>query len=383
MVKHQQDHARCWVEIDLAALERNLHKIRAALPSHIRYVAVVKADAYGHGLAQTATRLMQCGADMFAVANVSEAATLREMGSGWPILVLSSVLPQEDDDLFAVNLIPTLSTLAEVERFNLKAKDRRKVLEVHLKIDTGMGRLGVWHEDVQPILNALQSANHLKLDGVFTHFSCAPTDPDFTELQRKRFLDTLKIIENQFDLSECLIHADNSASLKSFNRSSPFNAVRVGLLQFGAAPYPDSLFAEVKTEPVLSFHGRVSLVKTIPAGNPISYGRLTTIARSTTLAVLSAGYADGIPMPFTNRAEVLIQGNRCPVLGRVTMDQLIVDVTDLEKSPESGDIATFIGTQDEGQISISEFSRWGKSIPWECFCSISKRVTRVYKTFRE
>jgi alanine racemase len=381
MAIHQ--HPRCWAEIDLAALERNLHKIRAALPAHIRYVAVVKADAYGHGLAQTAARLMQCGADMFAVANVSEAESLRELGSGWPILVLSAVLPEEDELLFKHGLIPTLSTEQEIERLNQKAGDCGTRLKVHLKIDTGMGRLGIWYEEVQPVLDALKSANHLKLDGVFTHFSCAPTDQEFTDLQRNRFLDTLKIVEAQFDLSTCMVHADNSASLSSFNKSSPFNAIRVGLLQFGAAPYPDSLFAGVSTEPVLSFHGRVALIKSLPAGSPVSYGRLTTLERPTRLAVLSAGYADGIPMPFSTRAEVLVAGCRCRVLGRVTMDQLIVDVTDVKESPNAGDQATFIGRQGDESISISEFSQWGDSIPWECFCSISKRVTRVYKTFRE
>ena len=215
------------------------------------------------------------------------------------------------------------------------------------------------------------------------YFQDVPTDQEFTDLQRNRFLDTLKIVEAQFDLSTCMVHADNSASLSSFNKSSPFNAIRVGLLQFGAAPYPDSLFAGVSTEPVLSFHGRVALIKSLPAGSPVSYGRLTTLERPTRLAVLSAGYADGIPMPFSTRAEVLVAGCRCRVLGRVTMDQLIVDVTDVKESPNAGDQATFIGRQGDESISISEFSQWGDSIPWECFCSISKRVTRVYKTFRE
>ena len=374
---------RCWAEIDLAALERNLHRIRSALPSHIRYVAVVKADAYGHGLAQTATRLMQCAADLFAVANVEEAARLREIGSGWPILILSPVLPQEDYMLFTHNLIPTLSSFNEIHRFNEMAKEQSTTLKVHLKIDTGMGRLGVWHEHVESFLEALTQASHLEVDGVFTHFSCAPTNLEFTELQRNRFLTALKKVEQRIDLSDCLIHADNSASLASFDQSSPFNAVRVGLLQFGAAPYPNSLFAKVKTEPVLSFHGKIALVKEIPKGASISYNRLTIVERDTKTAVLTAGYADGIPMPFSTRAEVLIAGQRCKVLGRVTMDQLIVDITDLKESPVEGDIATFIGTQGTESISIAEFSHWGNSIPWECFCSISQRVTRVYKTFRE
>lgn len=378
-----QEQARCWAEIDLAALERNLFKIRSALPAHIRYVAVVKADAYGHGLAQTAARLMQSGADMFAVANVREAVAIREMGSGWPILVLSAVLPHEDAYLFQHNLIPTISTLEEIRRLDGKARAGKTTLNVHLKIDTGMGRLGAWHEQAEPVIEGLGKTTALKLTGIFTHFSSAPTDGDFTSLQRNRFLAVLEQVANYHELEACLIHADNSASLSSFDQSSPFNAVRVGLLQFGAAPYPDSLFANVSTEPVLSFHSRVSLVKPLPQGAPISYGRLLTLQRPSHIAVLAAGYADGIPMQFTNRGQVLIKGSRCPVLGRVTMDQLIVDVTDLPRLPQSGDVATFIGKRGEKEITVAEFSKWAQTIPWECFCSISQRVPRIYKTFRE
>ncbi len=378
-----QEQARCWAEIDLAALERNLFKIRSALPAHIRYVAVVKADAYGHGLAQTAARLMQSGADMFAVANVREAVAIREMGSGWPILVLSAVLPHEDAYLFQHNLIPTISTLEEIRRLDGKARAGKTTLNVHLKIDTGMGRLGAWHEQAEPVIERLGKTTALKLTGIFTHFSSAPTDGDFTSLQRNRFLAVLEQVANYHELEACLIHADNSASLSSFDQSSPFNAVRVGLLQFGAAPYPDSLFANVSTEPVLSFHSRVSLVKPLPQGAPISYGRLLTLQRPSHIAVLAAGYADGIPMQFTNRGQVLIKGSRCPVLGRVTMDQLIVDVTDLPRLPQSGDVATFIGKRGEKEITVAEFSKWAQTIPWECFCSISQRVPRIYKTFRE
>ena len=159
-----QEQARCWAEIDLAALERNLFKIRSALPSHIRYVAVVKADAYGHGLAQTVTRLMQSGADMFAVANVREAIAIREMGSGWPILVLSAVLPQEDAYLFHHNLIPTVSTLDEIKRLDGKARARKTTLKVHLKIDTGMGRLGAWHENAEPVIRELGKSHWFEVD---------------------------------------------------------------------------------------------------------------------------------------------------------------------------------------------------------------------------
>jgi len=377
------DTTRCWVEINLAALERNLHAIRSALPEHIRYVAVIKADAYGHGLPQMATRLMQSGTDLFAVANVQEASLIREMGTGWPVLILSAILPAEIPALFDRNLIPTVSSKEEIERFNQAAIDRDQKLPVHLKVDTGMGRLGIWHEFIEDLVPALESATHLELQGVFTHFSSATNDPDFTHLQRQRFMAALEKLEKHYDLSGLLVHADNSAALSTLHRDGPFNAVRVGLLQFGVSPYPDSLFGSVTTEPVLSFHCRVGLVKNLPQGTPISYGRLTTLERDSRIAVLTAGYADGIPLGLTNKADVLIHGQRCRTLGRITMDQVVADITDLDMEVQAGDVVTLIGTQGEASIRVEEYARWAGIIPYNCFTSISKRVKRVYATARE
>ena len=372
---------RCWAEIDLAALERNLGKIRAALPPRVRYVAVVKADAYGHGLAQTVSRLMQCGADCFAVANVSEAAEVREIGSGWPVLVLGALLPGEESALAEYDLMATVSTLGEIERLNDagRAADRR--LPVHLKIDTGMGRLGVWHLEAAELARRLVATPHLSWRGVFTHFSCADSDPVFTAIQRRLFLDTLRQLPAPPEPAGFLIHADNSAGLESFAADSPINAVRVGLLQFGLLPYPNSLLARLQPDPVLSFHARVSLVKDLPAGTGVSYGRTHTLARDSRVAVLTVGYGDGLPTAASNRAQILVRGRRCPVLGRVTMDQTIVDVSALPEIAV-GDIATLIGSQDEESIGVAEFSQWCDCIPWETFCSLTKRVPRIYKTAR-
>jgi alanine racemase len=373
---------RCWAEIDLAALERNLGKIRAALPSHVRYVAVVKADAYGHGLAQTVARLMQCRADCFAVANVGEAAEVREIGSGWPVLVLGAVLPGEEAALAEYELMATVSTSEEVVRLDAAGRAAGRRLAVHLKIDTGMGRLGVWHRDAPALARELAAAPHLAWRGVFTHFSCADSDPVFTAHQRKLFLDTLRELPVPAEPVGFLIHADNSAGLESFAADSPINAVRVGLLQFGLLPYPDSLLSRLRPDPVLSFHARVALVKTLPAGTGVSYGRTHTLVRDTRVAILAAGYGDGLPTAASNRAEVLIHGRRCAVLGRVTMDQTIVDASALP-DVAVGDMATLIGTQGAEHIGVAEFSRWCDCIPWETFCSITKRVPRIYKTARQ
>jgi alanine racemase len=369
---------RCWAEIDLAALERNLRLIRASLPPHMRYVAVVKADAYGHGLPQTVARLMHAGADLFAVANLSEAGAIRELGPGWPILLLSPLLPEEDRYLAEHDLAATVSTEDEVARFDAVGRAAGRPVSVHLKIDTGMGRLGVWHERAPELYSKIRDAGHVRLAGVFTHFSSPDDDPAFTSEQRRRFLAALQRCDG-LPLNELFIHADNSAGIETLPGGSPFNAVRVGLLQFGVLPHPNSLLAQVHTEPVFSFHTRVGIVKDLPRGTGISYGRTHTLPRDSRVAVLTAGYGDGLPRAASNRAQVLVRGRRCPVLGRVTMDQTVVDVTDVP-GVESGDEVVLVGRQQGAEISLAEFSRWADTIPWETLCSVTKRVPRIYKT---
>ncbi|MEO5957785.1 MAG: alanine racemase [Opitutaceae bacterium] len=369
---------RCWAEIDLAALDRNLRLIRAALPPHMRYVAVVKADAYGHGLHHAAARLMHAGADLFAVANVTEAAALRELGPGWPILVLSPLLPAEDQALVNHDLAATVSSADEVARFDAVARSASHPISVHLKIDTGMGRLGVWHEEAPALCAKIFAAPHLKLAGVFTHFASPDDDAVFTEEQRRRFLTALEKCP-RLATKDLFIHADNSAGIETMPGASPFNAVRVGLLQFGVLPHSDSLLAQVRTEPVFSFHTRVGLVKKLPRGTTISYGRTHTLRRDTTIAILCAGYADGLPRAASDRASVLIHGQRCRVLGRVTMDQTIVDVTDIP-GVACGDEVVLVGRQQSTEITLAEFSRAADTIPWETLTSVTKRVPRLYKT---
>ena len=343
----------------------------------MRYISVVKADAYGHGMAQIVRRLMQSGVDTFAVANVHEAADIRHMGMGWPILILSALLPEEDSYLVDYDLIATISTPEEAERFNALGDAKQKTLKVHLKIDTGMGRLGVWHESATELLALIQALPHLHLEGIYTHFSSADNDAAFTQTQRERFLAALPE-----SIDDLIIHADNSAGLDTLSGDSPFNAVRVGLLQFGVPPYPQSALGRAKVEPVFSFHARVGLVKTLPAGTDISYGRTHQLQRPTTIAILTAGYADGIPIDLSNQGSVLIGGQHCPILGRVTMDQTIIDVTDVP-SVVAGTPVVLIGQSEGSEITTAEFSKTANTIPWETLCSVTKRVPRVYAGSRE
>ncbi|MBA4137473.1 MAG: alanine racemase [Opitutus sp.] len=371
---------RCWAEIDLAALERNLKLIRASLPAHIRYVAVVKADAYGHGLPHTVARLMHAGADLFAVANIAEALTIRELSADWPILLLGATLPDEDRLLAEHDLAATVSSLDEVARFNAAAHAAGKPIAVHLKIDTGMGRLGVWFDRAPQLYRAIREAQHLRLAGIYTHFASADEDPEFTDEQRGLFLRSLALFPG-LDAAQVLIHADNSAGLETTpGKGGVFNAVRVGLLQFGVLPHPHSLLARVRTEPVFSFHTRVGLVKLLPAGVGVSYGRTHRLRRNSRVAVITAGYGDGLPRAASDRGAVLVHGQRCPILGRVCMDQTIIDITDVPSDVRCGDPVVLVGRQGAAEITLSEFSAWAETIPWETLTSVTKRVARRYKT---
>ena len=370
---------RAWATINLGALERNLKSIRTALPDYLSYISVVKANAYGHGIAPVETRLMRSEADAFAVANLEEAARLREIGTGWPVLVLSVLLPSEYGEAVELGVIPVISSVSELHGFAGAATKARRGMGVHLKIDTGMGRLGVWHPRFSELIEEVERLPSLRLQGLCTHFSSADSDPDFTALQRSRFLDCLKRVPEK-QLKGLLIHADNSAGIESFPATGPFNAARIGLLQFGVRPKPGSLLERTLTEPVLSFHSRIGLVKDLPAGTPVSYGQTHRLRRDSRIAVLTAGYADGLSTGLSNCGKVIVRDSLCPVLGRVTMDQTLVDITDLPASPRVGEEVTFIGRSETKAISATQFAEWSGQIEWEVFCSLSARTQRIYQT---
>ncbi|MGC9449861.1 MAG: alanine racemase [Oceanipulchritudo sp.] len=373
------DKLRSWATINLGALERNLKSIRTALPAYLRYISVVKANAYGHGLAPVVTRLMRSEADAFAVANLEEAARLQEIGTGWPVLVLSVLLPSEYAEAARMGVMPVVSSIDEIRGFGEAAAAAGRRLGIHLKVDTGMGRLGVWHSEANGLLEEIGNWPALRLEGICTHFSSADSDPEFTQLQRRRFLRCLEKIP-QGRQGSLLIHADNSAGIESFPAGGPFNAARVGLLQFGVRPKPGSLLEQTLTEPVLSFHTRVGLLKNLPAGTPVSYGQTHRLRRASRIAILTAGYADGLSTALSNRGKVILQDSLCPIVGRVTMDQTLVDVTDLPVPAQVGDVATFIGNSATAAISASRFAEWSGQIEWEVFCSLSARTQRIYRT---
>lgn len=371
-----QSYFRCWVEVDLDALRHNVAAIRRRIGSQTKLMAVVKADAYGHGLAQVAGALMQCGVDAFAVANLAEALALRQVGgNGWTILLFGSALPFEIAKIVEQNITPTISTLDEGRLVEEEAARRGKVVAVHVEVDTGMGRVGFWHEEAIEQIKQLAALPHLRVEGLYTHFPSADDNPDETRRELERFL-RVATLADEAELKIPVRHAANSAATLNLT-DSHLHMIRPGLMLYGICP-EGCVAADLM--PVLSYKARVAYVKHVEAGRTISYGQTFATTAPMTIATVAAGYSDGFSRYLSNKAEVLIGGTRCRVVGRVTMDQIMVDVTALP-NVRSGDEVVFIGQQNDASITATEMASWAGTIAWEVLCGITRtaRVPRIYR----
>ena len=370
---------RCWAEIDLDALRGNVAWLRHRLGPGTSLMTVVKADAYGHGLRQIAALLMQSGTDIFGVANLNEARDIRAVGRGWPILMLGACLPDETERAIKDNVMPTLSTIDEARRFARTAKKLKRTVSAHVKVDTGMGRLGAQPEDAPAMLDAIARLPNLNVVGLYSHFASAESNAAFSRRQRSRFkklLKTLTAAGHTFSQ----IHFNNSAGLLH-EPDSLYNLARPGLLVYGVLPHgrrraPATLKRNLR--PALSWKCRVSLVKEITAGTPLSYGGTFTAPRRMRVATLTAGYGDGYLCSAAGQAKVLIGGKSCPVLGRITMDQMLADVSRV-KTAKPGDEAVLIGPQGKAAITAHQLADWAGTIPLEVLTAITYRVPRVYR----
>ncbi|HAV62590.1 MAG TPA: alanine racemase [Verrucomicrobiales bacterium] len=369
---------RCWAEVDLDALRGNLAWIRQRAGAGVKVMTVVKADAYGHGLKQIAGLLMQSGTDVFGVANLIEARAIRSVGAGWPVLMLGACLPEEVEQAVKDQVMVTVSSLAEAEAFSSAARKFKLVARLHLKVDTGMGRLGCPPEQAEQLLAAIDSLPQVETAGLYTHFSSVEDEFHYTQRQRTLFGKLLKSLAAKGRNFEYL-HANNSAAML-LEEAGPYNTVRPGLLVYGVLPFGRRRI-EIPNrdliQPVLSLKCRISLIKDVPKGSRLSYGGLYTTTRTTRVATISAGYGDGYLRASSERANVLIGGERCQVLGRITMDQMLVDVTKLE-SVSHGDEVVLIGRQGSQELTATEVAQWAETVPWEVLTAITYRVPRVY-----
>lgn len=377
--------------VDLAALDRNFRAIgsylrdeaslnRGAGRGPVRppgIIAVVKANAYGHGARHVARTLEAAGATMLAVADIEEGVDLRASGIRAPILVFGALSVSDVDGVFDHALTPTISSPAAGAALQAAAAQRKTTLHYHLKIDTGMNRLGFRHDNLRRTLPALLASANLSLDAVHTHFGSAdePGHALFDE-QRTRFEAACRVLD-ELGAGPRVRHAANSAALLRDSRVW-YDFVRPGLLLYGLVPPP--LGSTLVLTPVMSLTSRVVAVKGVRIGEGVGYGGRFRAERATTLAIIPAGYADGLDRRLDGHGAVLIRGRRAPIAGAVSMDMLTADVTDID-AVGPGDEVVFLGTQGpapEQTIDAREMAAWIGTIPYEILCRLGSRVERRY-----
>ena len=367
--------------IDLAALKSNYRQIAGTVAGESPpgsaapgVIAVVKANAYGHGAGQVARALENAGADLLACADIEEGAALRAAGVRAEVLVFGALSVSDLDGLFDCRLTPTISTPGAAHAVQAAAARYRQRLKYHLKIDTGMNRLGFRFDNLRRTMPALLASGNLELDAVYTHFATAdvPESPLF-EQQRCRFDLAVEEIARLGGRPRYR-HAANSAALLRDSRVW-FDRVRPGLLLYGLVPPP--LASTIPLRPVMTLTSRVVAVKGMRPGEATGYGARFTAERPTTLAIVPAGYADGLDLRLANRGVVLVRGRRAPIVGSVCMDMLMADVTGMEVSP--GDEVVMIGAQGDDCIDAREMAATVGTIPWEVVCRVGTRIQRVYE----
>jgi alanine racemase len=365
---------RSWVEIDHAALRHNLKVVRK-LAGKAGIMAVVKANGYGHGLNEV-SKTLSSGIEIFAVASLGEALQLRQTEATKPILLLSAALPEEYRVIAKHGFIPTISSLEEARLFAratpAKGREAASHPKIHFKLDTGMGRLGAHPGQACGILREI-SKLPLNIHSISTHLPSADSDTAFTRDQLLRFEKLLQELKKL--APEASVHVLNSAAT-ILHPSHAYDFVRVGLLLYGVSPI---IKLQKLVKPVLSWKAAVTLIHEIPKGQGISYGSTFVTPRRMKVAVLPAGYADGYPRQLSGKgAAVLLNGKRCPVLGRVTMDQIIVDIS-RAGLVKVGDEAILVGRQKSQEITATQVASQADTIPWHLFCGITARVAYFHK----
>ena len=372
-----------WAEINLDALIHNIEQLKKYVPAE-KFIGVIKANAYGHGAGMTAEILESCGVNKFAVSNVYEAIDLRSVIKDGEILILGNTDPAATKELFEKNITACVFDTESAERLNNAAKDAGIRLKCHLKIDSGMGRLGFNARasyskiELEKQLLHVMSLENLNITGAFTHFATADLDGDktgaFTNGQYIRFKECSKIISEINEKKggkQLVFHSSNSSASLIYSNAFPSDLCRLGIVMYGLTPSKD-LNLPVTLKPVMSLKAVVSQVKTIYPGDAISYGRTFVSDRTRKVATITAGYADGFMRGLSGKGYVLINKKKAKILGRICMDQAIVDVTDIEVKPQ--DTVTLFGEDLPIEIPASTLG----TINYELVCAVGHRVPRVY-----
>lgn len=358
---------RTWVEIDRAALRYNL-RVAKRLAPRASIIAVLKADAYGHGIKEVAAAIRD-DVSYFAVASLEEALKIEEVDRTHPILLLSPALPSEYREIGQHGFIPTISSYEEASYF---AKVAPSHAPIHFKVNTGMGRLGAWHADAEKILKRICRLP-LSIQSISTHLPSADTEPHYTRLQVASFKKMLKAL--RLLAPAAAVHFLNSAGLLRLPKEA-HDSVRIGLILYGVSPLPR---LQKLLRPAMTWKAAVCWITKLPKGSTVSYGRTYCASRDLTVAILPVGYGDGYPRHVSgNNATVLIKGKHAPILGRVTMDQIVVDITNIARV-KIGEEAVLVGKQGKQEITATALASKADTISWHLFTGITDRVHRLYK----
>jgi len=361
----------------LPALKHNYLTIRNHLSAPAQLMAVVKADAYGHGAVECARALESINADWFGVALVEEGIELRRTGITRPIFLLGGFWRGQADIVIERDLTAAVYRLDQAEELNARAGALGRIVNFHLKVDTGMGRLGIQLDELAEFARALGKFDNLKLDGLMTHFAAADSDtPDYTEGQIARYEEAVEIFRD-LGFDPFWRHLANSAGVHAYPQSHG-NLARVGAAMYGLTrDVLSPKLAPFDLRPVMSLHSRVVMLKTVPAGTPLGYGLTFTTGRESRVATIPIGYADGLRRLHSNNGHALTRGRLAPIVGRVSMDLTIIDVTDVPAA-EPGDEVVLIGEQNGLRISAEDLAEQIGTISYEIVTGISARVPRVY-----
>lgn len=366
--------ARVWAEIDLGALEHNHRLIMSRLPADTKALAVLKADAYGHGAVICARKLSELGVSMIGVGDSREALELRAAGITAPILILGAIVEGEMRAVVENGVASCIHSAQRASLLSQVAKALGKRTRVHLKVDTGMGRLGVRPEIARELAGTIARDPWLELEGICTHYgSAASPVPFHTSEQITSFVKLVEEIRSD-GVNPPLVHASNSAAIFS-TLSEHFTMVRIGLGFFGLNP-GNLPVGDSPVKPVLSLRTQILFLKDLPAGSPVGYNRTHVTKRQTRIAIVPFGYSDGYPYALSNRAYVLVRGERAPVVGAVSMDYTTIDVTDI-RDVAVGEEVTVIGTCGKRRIGAEDLARTIGTIPYEITARLGRRVARI------
>ncbi len=371
---------RVCARIDLDAFRHNVIEIKKKIGASVTLMGVVKSNAYGHGSVMLARELEALGAGWLAVACVDEGIELRKNGIGLPILVLGFCAPEQYEELLRYDITPTVFSMKMAQAMNTAAAAQGKCLRVHIKIDTGMGRIGyaVTWENAQEILQISRLSN-IEIEGMFTHFACADMASEtyraITRHQYEQFCQMEQwLLEGGLFIP--LKHCANSAGIMDAAAMHK-DMVRAGIILYGLYPSEEMPRSELSLRPVMSVKSHVTYIKTVAAGEGISYGYTYTTSRPTVVATIPVGYGDGYPRLLSNRGAVLIRGHRAPIIGRVCMDQFMVDISGISDVCE-GDEVTLVGSDGDECITMDELAGLAGTISYELACDVGRRVPRVY-----